>query len=69
MEIDNFDVNLISEDGPDGQILEVALEYPDELHELHNDQPLAPEKLEINNDMLSKYCSNIAKKIWNKSWC
>ena len=26
------------------------------------DYALAPEKLEINHDMLSKYCSNIAKK-------
>ena len=27
-----------------GWILEVDLEYPKELHELHNDYPLAPEK-------------------------
>ena len=24
------------------------LEYPDELHNLHNDYPLAPKKIEIN---------------------
>ena len=41
-------------------ILEVDLEYPDELHELYNDYPLAPEKFQISHDMLSKYCSNIA---------
>ena len=29
-------------------ILEVDLEYPKELHELHNDYPLAPESIEIN---------------------
>ena len=57
-----FDVNLIAENSFDGYILEVDLEYPDELHELHNDYPLAPEKLEISHDMLSKYCSNIANK-------
>ena len=29
-------------------ILEVDLEYPKQLHKLHNDYPLAPESLEIN---------------------
>ena len=27
-----------------GYILEIDLEYPEELHELHNDYPLAAEK-------------------------
>ena len=61
-EIKNFVVNPISENCLDGYILEVDLEYPDELCDLHNDYPLAPEKLEISDDMLSKYCSDIAKK-------
>ena len=58
-EIDNFDVNSISEDSPDGYILEVDLEYPDELLDVHNDYSLTPEKLEISDDMLPKYCSDI----------
>ena len=29
---------------------------------MHNDYPLTPEKLEISNDLLLKYCSDIAKK-------
>ena len=45
-----------------GYMLEVDLEYPRELHGLHNDYPLAPEKLEISQNMLSKYCFNIANK-------
>ena len=43
-------------------VLEVDLEYPDELHELHNDFPLAPEKLAVSCDMLSNYCKKIAGK-------
>ena len=45
-----------------GYLLEIDLEYPNELHELHNDYPLAPEKLVVCNDMLSTYCKNIADK-------
>ena len=32
-----------------GWILEVELEYPKELHKLHNDYSLAPEKLAVKN--------------------
>jgi len=31
-----------------GCILEVDLEYPKELHDLHNDNPLAPERIVAN---------------------
>ena len=32
------------------------------MHDLHNDYPLAPEKLEINQNMLSNYCFSIVNK-------
>ena len=57
--VDEFDVMSISEKSSIGHILEVDLEYPDELHELHNDYPLAPEKLAVSSDMLSKYCKKL----------
>ena len=57
-----FDVNSIEENNSIGYILEFDLEYPSELHELHNDYPLAPEKIEISQNMLSKYCFNIAEE-------
>ena len=45
-----------------GYLLEVDLEYLNKLHELHNDYPLAPEKLAVSSDVLSKYCKKIADK-------
>ena len=60
--VDEFDVMSISEKSLIGYLLEVDLEYPDKLHELHNDYPLAPEKLAVSSDMLSKYCKKIADK-------
>ena len=53
--IDKFDIMSINEKSLIGYFLEVDLEYPEELHELHNDFPLAPEKRTANSDMLSKY--------------
>ena len=51
-------------------ILEVDIEYPSQFHKSHNDYPLAPEKLEISQNMLTKYCFNIVNeygiKIGNK---
>ena len=61
-EIDRFDVNLIEENSSIGYILEVEPEYPSKLHKSHNDFTLAPEKLEISQNMLSNYCCNIANE-------
>ena len=58
--IDKFDIMSISEKSSIGYFLEVDLEYPEELHELHNDFPLAPEKIAVSSNMLSKYCKKIA---------
>ena len=61
--VDNFDLNSIREKYPIGYILEVDLEYPKELHVLHNDYP---EKLPIPYDMLSDYCKKLADKYGRK---
>ena len=50
-DFDGFDVNSVSEKSPIGYIFEVNLEYPDELHALHNDYPLDPEKIAISYDV------------------
>ena len=60
--VNNFDVNSISENSSIGYILEVDLEYSDQLHYLHNDYPLAPEKLALSYEMLSDYSEIIADK-------
>ena len=57
--VEKFDVMPINEKKEIGYFLEVDLNYPDELHDVHNDYPLAPEKLAVTNDMLSKYCKEI----------
>ena len=41
-------------------ILEVDLEYPKELHDLHNDYPLAPEQIEVNK--VEKLIPNLRDK-------
>ena len=53
-EINRFCLNFISENSSVGYILEGDIEYPNELHNLHNGYPLAPEKIEISPDMLSR---------------
>ena len=58
--VDELGVMSINEKSDVRYILEVDLKYPDKLYELHNDYPLAPEKLAVTNDMLSKYCKSIA---------
>ena len=44
-EISKIDLGKYRVDSKKGLILEVDLEYSQELHDLHNDYPLAPEKV------------------------
>ena len=55
-----FDSNKYTSDSSNSSVLEVDLKYPEDLCELHNDYPLAPDKIEIIREM-SKYQF--------KNWC
>ena len=50
-----IDILNVPEDSKLGYIIEVDLEYPKELHDKHNLYPLAPEHVEVTDDMLSPF--------------
>ena len=71
-----FDLNKYTSNSSKGFVLEVGLEYPKELHELHNDYSLTPDKIEIKREMLFEiqlkiadlyniYIGNIEKLVLN----
>ena len=61
-EISKIDLGKYKADSKKGLILEVDLEYPQGLHDSHNDYPVCPEKVKVLNNMLSGYCKKIAEK-------
>ena len=62
-EITDFDVNVLRVEDEKGYILEVDLEYPAELHQLHNDYSLAPERLVVTKKMISEYGKHLSEKL------
>ena len=56
----------IADDAEIGCALEVDLDYPDNLHDKHNDYPLSPEHLDITSDMLSPYSRHLLQKLGKK---
>ena len=55
MDAKEFDTNECSSNSSKVCVLEVEVKYPKELHGLHNDYPLTPDKIEIKKEILSNY--------------
>lgn len=55
------DILNVADDAKYGYILEVDLAYPEELHDKHNDFPLAPEKMKV--EVVSPYSQAIPDKL------
>ena len=53
-----FELNKYTSNSSKGRVAKVDPEYPKELYKLHNDYPLAPDKIEIKREMLSNYLVN-----------
>lgn len=60
------DVNQLNYNVPDnneiGYILEVALEYPESIHDKHKDLPMAPTKAAPTNSKESKILATLCNK-------
>ena len=65
-DLQSLDVMSIPDDAETGFFLEVDLEYPPELHDLHSDYPLAPEKMFISHEMLSPYQQTLKEDLQYK---
>jgi len=59
---DDFKLENVRQDSDTGHMLEVDLEYPESLHDLHNDYPFCPEQVFVEDEMLSNFSKNIAEK-------
>src|SRR5437870_2044445 len=62
IETEDFNLQNVKIDSKKGHILEVDLQYPKELHDLHNEYPFCPENILVKSEMLSEYCKVVGDK-------
>ena len=58
--IDEYFIKNYDEDSDKGYILEVDVEYPKNLHDLHSDLPFLPERMKINK------CNKLVCNLYDK---
>ena len=58
-EVEELDLMSVKPDAPVGYIIECDLEYPEHLHDHHNDYPLAPEHMTVSHSLLSPFVANL----------
>ena len=58
--IDEDFIKKYNEDSDKGYILEVDVEYPKTLHDLHSDLPFLPERMKINK------CNKLVSNLYDK---
>jgi hypothetical protein len=62
IEFEQIDWITLKKDSPVGYIIECDLDYPDELHDAHNEYPLAPERVKVCNGALGEMQHNMRTK-------
>ena len=66
-EMREFNLNAVTVDSEDGYILEVDLDYPAHLHDMHNCYPLAADHLTVTPEMYSPYAKELLAKLGKTS--
>ena len=61
-ELTTLDFLTVPVDSSTGYVIECDLQYPNELHDAHNDYPLAPETVLVTESMLSPFCKSFGQK-------
>src|SRR5271165_1699195 len=58
----DFKLENVRDNSEKAHMLEVDIEYPKELHDLHNDYPFCPEQAVVKDEMLSDYSKMVAQQ-------
>ena len=62
-ELELDDVLTTSDDTTEGYVLKVDMEYPELLHDIHTDYPLAPETMRIPEEWMSDYQRTLVSEL------